>query len=213
MNKENQKINTKKPVFNRLNHMKIVKLTGYKFYTRSIYYEHYKQILCPDMILKQKIKNITELPQLNKIVVTTTSKKLISDKKNIILGLAALELICGQKLKWTLAKKAIASFKLKKNQLIGCKATLRKNQMYFFLEKLIIILLPRVRDYHGFFIHKIKNNQNYSIGLHNLLISPELENHFEYFEFFNGINMNFVTSKKNKYSEILLLSGFQFPIM
>lgn len=183
-----------------------------KFSTESLYYEHYKQVLCPDMLLKQKINSITELPKIDKIILTTTSKKLVNDKKNILPGLAALELISGQKLKWTLANKSIAAFKLRKNQLIGCKVTLRKKQMYSFLEKLVIILLPRVRDYNGFHINKIQNTQNYSIGLSNLLISPELENHFEYFEFFNGITISFVTINKNKYSGILLLSGFQFPI-
>jgi large subunit ribosomal protein L5 len=181
-----------------------------KFSTESIYYEHYKRILCPDMLLKQKMNSITELPKIDKIILTTTSKKLVNDKKTILPGLAALELISGQKLKWTLANKSIAAFKLRKNQLIGCKVTLRKKQMYSFLEKLVIILLPRVRDYNGF--HKIQNIQNYSLGLSNLLISPELENHFEYFEFFNGITISFVTINKNKYSGTLLLSGFQFPI-
>lgn len=202
------------------------------------YSKHYQQVFCLDILLKQNLKNITELPFMKKILVTTTSKKQIVDKKNILPELSALEFVCGQNLKYTLAHKSIAGFKLRKNQLIGCKLTLRGEAMYRFLEKLITILLPRVRNYNGFqksffektatkathFKYSLKNNKNhkadislkksgnYGVGIQNLLITPELENHFEYFEFNSGTTITFLNQTQNRKTDALLLSSFLFPI-
>ena len=95
-----------------------------------------------------------QLTSLNDITLTTTSKTIVNDKKAILPRLAALEILSGQKATWTKARKSIATFKLRKNMVVGCKVTLRKKVMFSFFEKLIIILLPRMRDYRGLMVKK-----------------------------------------------------------
>ncbi len=158
------------------------------------FYTHYKQTISYDLILKKNIENIFEIPKLEKIILNTTSKVIVHDKKYIIPGLIALEIISGQKQKTTAAHKSISGFKLRENQIIGCKVDLRGELMFHFLEKLITIVLPRVRNFRGIFFKFFDGKGNLNLGLSSLLIFPELENYFEYFEFIRGINITLVTS-------------------
>ena len=158
------------------------------------FYIHYKQTISYDLILKKNIENIFEIPKLEKIILNTTSKVIVHDKKYIIPGLIALEIISGQKQKTTAAHKSISGFKLRENQIIGCKVDLRGELMFHFLEKLITIVLPRIRNFRGIFFKFFDGKGNLNLGLSSLLIFPELENYFEYFEFIRGINITLVTS-------------------
>lgn len=158
------------------------------------FYTHYKETISYDLILKKNIENILEIPKLEKIILNTTSKVIVYDKKYIIPGLIALEIISGQKQKTTAAHKSISGFKLRENQIIGCKVDLRGELMFHFLEKLITIVLPRVRNFRGIFFKFFDGKGNLNLGLSSLLIFPELENYFEYFEFIRGINITLVTS-------------------
>lgn len=158
------------------------------------FYIHYKETISYDLILKKNIENLLEIPKLKKIILNTTSKVIVYDKKYIIPGLVALEIISGQKQKITSAHKSISGFKLRENQIIGCKVDLRGELMFHFLEKLITIVLPRVRNFRGIFFKFFDGNGNLNLGLSSLLIFPELENYFEYFEFIRGINITLVTS-------------------
>ena len=158
------------------------------------FYTHYKQTISHDFILKKNIENIFEIPKLEKIILNTTSKVIVHDKKYIIPGLIALEIISGQKQKTTAAHKSISGFKLRENQIIGCKVDLRGELMFHFLEKLITIVLPRIRNFRGIFFKFFDGKANLNLGLSSLLIFPELENYFEYFEFIRGINITLVTS-------------------
>ena len=158
------------------------------------FYTHYKETISYDLILKKNIENILEIPKLEKIILNTTSKVVVYDKKFIIPGLIALEIISGQKQKTTAAHKSISGFKLRENQIIGCKVDLRGELMFHFLEKLITIVLPRVRNFRGILFKFFDGKGNLNLGLSSLLIFPELENYFEYFEFIRGINITLVTS-------------------
>lgn len=158
------------------------------------FYTHYKETISYDLILKKNIENLLEIPKLKKIILNTTSKVIVYDKKHIIPGLVALEIISGQKQKITSAHKSISGFKLRENQIIGCKVDLRGELMFHFLEKLITIVLPRIRNFRGIFFKFFDGNGNLNLGLSSLLIFPELENYFEYFEFIRGINITLVTS-------------------
>lgn len=199
---------------------------------------YYEKILTYDLILKQNYTTIMQLPRLDKIVLNTTSKNYVSEKKNILFTLAALELISGQKPQLTHARKSVANFKIRQSQILGCKVVLRENLMYVFLEKVSRIILPRVRDSDykkdvTLFIQKkfcnakkqrTKQSQvlSYTIGLKNLMSFPELENHFELVENFRGMNCTFVLSNcyfqksleqgNNQSALRLFLSGFQIPI-
>ena len=161
------------------------------------FYKHYKETISYDLILKKNIENILEIPKLEKIILNTTSKVIAHDKKYIIPGLIALEIISGQKQKTTAAHKSISGFKLRQNQIIGCKVDLRGELMFHFLEKLITIVLPRVRNFRGIFFNFFDGKGNLNLGLSSLLIFPELENYFEYFEFIRGINITLVTSNNH----------------
>lgn len=196
---------------------------------------YYEKILTYDLILKENYTSIMQLPRINKILLNTTSKKYVNDKKFILFTLAALELVSGQKPQLTYARKSVANFKIRQHQIIGCKVILRENLMYAFLDKLSRIILPRIRDYtqKDLLMNHPKFNTNlgtsrqsnkllaYSFGLKNLMIFPELENHFELVENFQGMNLTFILSnpysknslKKPKGSAnlSLLLSGFQIP--
>lgn len=199
--------------------------------------KYYENILAYDLILKQNYKNIMQLTRIEKILLNTTSKSYVTDKKFILFTLAALELLSGQKPKLTYARKSIANFKIRQHQILGCKVVLRKNLMYAFLDKLSRIIFPRIRDFTKkkinrepkqilFSIKKIIPTKSsklkaYTYGLKNLMIFPELENHFQLVENFRGMNLTFVLSRFNntinlnnteKYKElILILSGFQLP--
>ena len=178
---------------------------------RNRYKKYYQQIICQDLLLKQNYKTIIELPSLQKIVLNTTSKLYTTDKKNILPALMAIELISGQKAKLTSAKKSIASFKIRENQIIGCKTTLRHLSMYLFFEKLLTIVLPRVRYFSSVQIKNLDNHGNFSLGITNLLIFPEIENYFELFDVLRGLNINIVISAQNKKDALVFYSAFQIP--
>jgi large subunit ribosomal protein L5 len=192
---------------------------NYERYLAPRFHKFYKLIICKDFIYKQNLRNIMEIPKLKKLVISVTSKSLVNDKKYIIPALLALELISGQKLKLAKAKHSIASFKLRKNQLIGCKVTLQGKNMFYFLDKLITLILPRLIGaasqrgplYNYFNIKTIDSQGNYNLGLNNLLLFPELENHFELFEIFRGMNISLITSTTKKQNSFLLLGEFQLP--
>lgn len=190
--------------------------------------KYYRNIIAYDLILKQNYVNIMQLARIDKIILNTTSKIYIQDKKYILFTLAGLELISGQKAQLTYAKKSIANFKVRQRQIIGSKVILRENQLYSFLDKLSKIIIPRVRDFSrdNLTIQRNKtscltskiNSTNFTklsthtFGFQNMMIFPELENHFELVDNFRGMNLTFVVSKSDKNVCSLLLSGFQLPI-
>lgn len=186
------------------------------------YYTHYKKNVCLDLIYKQNLTNIFEIPKIKKITLNLTYKTIANDKKSIIPALVSLQLISGQKLKWTIAHKSIAGFKIRKNQIIGCKADLRNIFMYNFLGKLITIILPRIRHFNGIKINYLHETAHLSIGIPEILVFFELENYFEFFEFLKGLDITIVTNvrkaKKLNFSKLssspisIFLSAFQFPI-
>ncbi len=141
---------------------------------------------------KETYLKLMQTPQNKfiKLVLNTTSKSVVRDKKFLIPMLAALELISGRRPKRTYAKKSVASFQVRKRQCIGCKVTLRGNKMYHFLEKCRITILPRLRDFQRF--GRPEGAQSLNFGIDNILIFPELENHFELFEQVKGINISIV---------------------
>jgi large subunit ribosomal protein L5 len=185
-------------------------------------------ILSRDFLLKSNAKNIMKVPTLKKIVLNTSIKnasrrtsssmqdiKSLQDKNRNLSSLIALEMICGQKLKKTRSQKFIAGFKLRKGELIACKVTLRKMYMFSFLEKLLHVVLPKLRDFQGLSDSSKKysfdNRGNISFGLQNYLLFPELENHYELFESLKGFQITLVTNAKNSQEAKLLLSGNQIP--
>jgi large subunit ribosomal protein L5 len=186
---------------------------------KSLSKKYYQDILIFDLILKQNVTTVMQLPSVEKIVLNTTSKNYVNDKKFINSTLGALELLSGQNVQLTHSRKSIANFKIRQDQIVGCKVVLGENLMYDFLDKLSKVIFPRIRDYsknNSLF----QTNRNYpekcskiayNFGFQNMMIFPELENHYDLVEIFRGMNCTFVLSNCTPKTSLLLLSGFQLP--
>ena len=169
----------------------------------------YRSIISVDLIYKQNYRTVMELPKIDSLVINSTSKSFVEDRKNITKTLWALEMICGQRLKITTALKSIAGFKIREGQIIGCKATLRKRFLDGFLDKFVLVILPRFNDQDGL---KWNVDNELSLGIHDLLLFPELEKSFSLFDNLRGLDLSFVMCKKNCDENLLLLTALQIPV-
>ena len=176
----------------------------------NISFEYYKKNIIPQFITQQISKNVMEVPKLLKIVINTGFSVADSNKKNIEDILHDLSLIAGQKAIITKAKKSIAGFKLRKSFIIGCKVTLRKKNMYNFLHKLISLVLPRLRDFRGLPGKSFDGHGNYSFGIKEHIIFPEID--YDKITNMKGFDICIVTNAKNNEKARLLLKAFNFPI-
>ena len=171
--------------------------------------EKYEKTIVSDLMSKHNYKNVMEVPKLEKIVVNIGCGDATSNSKLLEASMRDLELITGQKPVITKAKKSIAGFKLREGQAIGCKVTLRGENMYNFLDKLISITLPRVRDFRGISNKAFDGRGNYTLGLTEQLIFPEIE--YDDVVKVRGMDIVFVTSAKTNAEALDLLQGFGMP--
>lgn len=153
--------------------------------------------------------NVMEQPKLEKIVVNTSLKEATQDRKILEKVAAELALITGQKPLLTRARKSIANFKLRAGQPIGCCVTLRRKKMQAFLTHLIHIVLPRVRDFKGVSPRGFDGRGNYTLGLTEQTIFPEI--HYDKVDKVFGMNISFVTTAKNDEAGKVLLKSFGMP--
>lgn len=158
---------------------------------------------------KFKLENIFEVPKIEKIVVNMGVGEAAVDSKKINSAIDDLTQITGQKPQTTQAKKSIAGFKLRKGLNIGCKVTLRKNRMYEFLDRLIYIALPRVRDFKGLSKKSFDGSGNYSIGIKEQIIFPEIN--YDKVNKVRGMDISIVTSTENQDHALELLKSFNLP--
>ena len=161
--------------------------------------------------LKEKFSlgNIFEVPRLDKIVVNIGVGEAVSDSKVINKAIEDLSLITGQKPVVTKAKKSIAGFKLRKGLNIGCKVTLRKKRMFEFLDRLIFIALPRVRDFKGLSKKSFDGNGNFSIGIKEQIIFPEID--YDKVDKIRGMDITITTTTSNQDHAYELLKSFNLP--
>ena len=171
--------------------------------------EKYKKTIVSDLMSKHNYKNVMEVPKLEKIVVNIGCGDATTNSKLLEASMKDLELITGQKPVATKAKKSIAGFKLREGQAIGCKVTLRGENMYNFLDKLISITLPRVRDFRGISNKAFDGRGNYTLGLTEQLIFPEIE--YDDVVKVRGMDIVFVTTAKTNAEALDLLQGFGMP--
>ena len=157
---------------------------------------------------KFNYKNILEIPRLEKVVINIGVGENVIDSKKINSAIDDLTLISGQKPSITTAKKSIAGFKLRKGMNIGCKVTLRKNRMYEFLDRLITIALPRVRDFKGLSKKSFDGNGNYSLGIKEQIIFPEIN--YDKIDRVRGMDISIITSTNMDKEAMELLKGFNF---
>ncbi len=170
----------------------------------------YQEKIVPAMMEKFGFKNSLRVPVLKKIVVNMGVGEAIADVKIIEKAMEELGTITGQKPIMRRAKKAIANFKIKEGQPIGCMVTLRKNIMYEFLDRLLNVALPRIRDFGGVSIDAFDGRGNYSLGLKEQTIFPEIE--YDRIQRAQGMNITFVfnSKKKEETHELLKLFGMPF---
>ena len=171
--------------------------------------EKYEKTIVSDLMKTHNYKNVMEVPKLEKIVVNIGCGDATSNSKLLEAAMNDLEAITGQKPVATKAKKSIAGFKLREGQAIGCKVTLRGENMYNFLDKLISITLPRVRDFRGISNKAFDGRGNYTLGLTEQLIFPEIE--YDNVVKVRGMDIVFVTTAKTDAEALDLLKGFGMP--
>ncbi len=156
-----------------------------------------------------KYKSSMQVPRLEKIVVSMGVGEAITNKKLLDAAIKELGIITGQKVMKTKARKSIAGFKIREGQEIGAKVTLRGNRMYEFLDRLISIALPRVKDFRGINPRAFDGNGNYSLGITEQIVFPEID--FDKIEKVNGLNVAIVTTAESDEEGRTLLKKFGMP--
>ena len=160
---------------------------------------------------KFSYKNVMQIPKIEKIIINMGLGEAVKDSKKIDAALSELMAISGQKPVVTKAKKANASFKLRSGMPIGLKVTLRRRKMYEFLDRLVTIALPRVRDFRGISAKSFDGNGNYSLGLKEQYIFPEIE--YDTVDSPRGMDITIVTSARSDEEAKELLTGFNLPFV
>ena len=169
----------------------------------------YTKSIRPELLQQNGYKNILEVPKLQKIVVNMGLGEAVQDSKKVASAVADLTKITGQKPIITKASKSVAGFKLRDGMPIGCKVTLRRDRMYEFLDRLITIALPRVRDFRGLNPSSFDGCGNYAMGLKEQIVFPEID--YDQIDTIRGMDIIFVTSAKTDDEARELLRKFDFP--
>ncbi|MEO0250434.1 MAG: 50S ribosomal protein L5 [candidate division WOR-3 bacterium] len=172
--------------------------------------EFYEKEVRPALVRRFKYKNVMQVPKLEKIVINMGVGEAIQNIKALDSASADIMLISGQKPVITKARRSIASFKLRAGMPIGCTVTLRRERMYEFLQKLVTIVLPRVRDFKGISPKSFDGRGNYTIGLREQIIFPEID--YDKVDKVRGMNITIATSAKSDEEayELLKLMGMPF---
>ncbi len=172
-------------------------------------YEQYRDKIAPELVEKFGFKSIMEVPRITKITLNMGVSEAVADKKVMDSAVGDLTKIAGQKPVVTKAKKAIAGFKIREQQPIGCMVTLRGAHMYEFLDRFVTVALPRVRDFRGISGKAFDGRGNYNIGVKEQIIFPEIE--YDKIDAIRGMNVSITTSAKNDDECKALLVAFKFP--
>lgn len=171
--------------------------------------KRYLSEIVPALMSEKGYKNVNEVPKLVKIILNMRLGDIKDNAKSVQLAQAELEAICGQKSVMTKAKKSVANFKLREGQNVGVKATLRGDKMYEFLDKLVSIALPRVRDFRGISGKSFDGRGNYSMGIKEQIIFPEIA--YEQVEKVRGFDICIVTTAKSDDEAKALLTKMGMP--
>ena len=171
--------------------------------------EKYTEEIKSSLQKKLGHSNVMEVPKIKKITLNMGVGEAAQDKKTIEKAVADLEKLSGQKALVTRARKSVASFKIREGMPIGCKVTLRKDKMYEFLDRLISVAIPRIRDFRGFSKKSFDGRGNYTLGIKEQIIFPEID--YEKIDSLRGLDIAITTSAKNNDEAMLLLEEFNFP--
>jgi large subunit ribosomal protein L5 len=170
---------------------------------------HYDEVVRPKLIEEFGYKNPMQVPTIEKIVLNMGVGESTADSKKASVAAADLALISGQKAVVTRARKAIATFKVRENMPIGCKVTLRRTRMYEFMDRLVTIALPRVRDFRGLNPRSFDGRGNYALGIKEHIVFPEIN--YDKAEQIWGMDVIIATTAKTDEEARALLTHFNFP--
>ena len=169
----------------------------------------YREKIVPELMGKFGYDSVMQVPRLTKITLNMGVSEAVSDKKVMDNAVGDLTKIAGQKPVVTKSKKAIAGFKIREDYPIGCMVTLRGNQMYEFLDRLVTIAMPRIRDFRGISGKGFDGRGNYNVGVKEQIIFPEIE--YDKIDAIRGMNISITTSAKTDEECKALLTAFRFP--
>jgi large subunit ribosomal protein L5 len=169
----------------------------------------FNQKIVPELKQKLELKNTMEVPRILKITVNMGVGEAVADKKVMDAATADMTKITGQKPAVTKAKKSVATFKVRDGQAIGCKVTLRGDRMYEFLDRLVSIAIPRIRDFRGISTRSFDGRGNYSLGVKEQIIFPEIQ--YDQIDQIRGMDITISTSARDDKHGRALLEAFNFP--
>ena len=169
----------------------------------------YKDKVVADLTKQFGYKSVMEVPRIEKITLNMGVGEAVADKKIMEFAVGDMQKIAGQKPVVTLSKKSIAGFKIRDGYPVGCKVTLRQERMYEFLDRLITIAIPRIRDFRGISAKSFDGRGNYNMGVREQIIFPEIE--YDKVDALRGMNITITTTAKTDEEARALLSAFSFP--
>jgi len=171
--------------------------------------EQYKNVVVQDLMKRFGYKSVMQVPRIQKIVLNMGVGEAVGDKKIMDNAVADLTKIAGQKPIVRLARTSIATFKIRKGYPVGCMVTLRGTRMYEFLDRLVSIAIPRIRDFRGISGRSFDGRGNFSLGVKEQIIFPEIE--YDKIDAVRGLNISIATTAKTDEEAKALLSAFHFP--
>ena len=173
-------------------------------------YEFYKDKVTKDLMKQFGYKSAMEVPRIEKITLNMGVGEAVADKKVMDHAVGDMQKIAGQKPVVTKSKKSIAGFKIRENYPVGCKVTLRRERMYEFLDRLVTVAIPRIRDFRGISGKSFDGRGNYNMGVKEQIIFPEIE--YDKIDALRGMNITITTTAKTDEEAKALLLAFKFPL-
>ena len=173
-------------------------------------YEFYKDKVTKNLMKQFGYKSVMEVPRIEKITLNMGVGEAVADKKVMEFAVGDMQKIAGQKPVVTMSKKSIAGFKIREGYPVGCKVTLRKARMYEFLDRLISVAIPRIRDFRGISGKSFDGRGNYNMGVKEQIIFPEIE--YEKIDALRGMNITITTTAKTDEEAKALLLAFKLPL-
>lgn len=170
----------------------------------------YKEKIRAELKAKLGLSSVMAVPKILKITLNMGVGEAVADKKVMDFAVADMQKISGQKPLVTNARLSVAGFKIREGWPIGCKVTLRGKMMYEFLERLIVIAIPRIRDFRGYSTRGFDSQGNYNLGIKEQIVFPEIE--YDKIDAIRGMDIAITTSAKNSKDALALLSAFKFPL-
>ncbi len=171
--------------------------------------DFYKETVISQMTEQFGYKSAMEVPRIEKIILNMGVGEAVADKKVMEHAVSDMQKIAGQKPVVTKAKKSVAAFKIRDDYPVGCKVTLRRERMYEFLDRLITVAIPRIRDFRGISGKSFDGRGNYNMGVKEQIIFPEIE--YDKIDALRGMNITITTTAKTDEEARALLSAFSFP--